>query len=108
MVLLEVDLFADSICFGAAGLATITGMELLADEARVGYRSEVPLHHAAIHWTVDLDLEWPARRWQSAFAAITREGEVRAELPRARPAIVFLTLTDWRWAVTSTEHMRIG
>jgi hypothetical protein len=104
---LEVDLFADSIFRGTAGLATITEMEVLDHAVRVGYQSQVPLHHVVIHWTTELDQPWPQRRWQSAFASITREGEIRADLPLIRPAVAFLTLTDWPWAVTSTEHVQV-
>jgi dienelactone hydrolase len=99
----EVYLFADSIFRGTAGLASITGMELLGHEVRIGYRSSVALQNAAIHWTTEVEKEWAARQWQSAFATITGDTTVQADLPQARPAVMFLTLLDRRGAVISTE-----
>lgn len=61
-----------------------------------------------LHWTTDLEMPWQKRKWQSKPAQ-KMEGNAtdfhRMELPRERPVVWFVTLTDRRKATVSTEHV---
>ncbi|MBI1916172.1 MAG: hypothetical protein HYS12_15775 [Planctomycetes bacterium] len=57
---------------------------------------------AALHFTTDTG-PWKQRKWQTRPVRV--EGTTaRAELPKERPLVYFLTLTDERKATVSTEH----
>lgn len=99
----EIHHLTDSLFRAADGLATVTRVEVTGDTVRVGYSSPVRIENAAIHWTAELEKDWPARRWQSAFAELVESEKVVATLPQARPIVLFLTLMDRRGAVISTE-----
>jgi hypothetical protein len=61
----------------------------------------------AVHWTTDTKGPWQKRKWESS-AAKQMVGNATdfyiATLPKDRPLIYFLTATDKRGAVVSTEH----
>lgn len=66
------------------------------------FRAEVPVTGAALHFTTDTG-PWKERKWQTQALEV-KGTSVRAELPKGRPLVYFLTLTDGRKATVSTEH----
>jgi hypothetical protein len=60
-----------------------------------------------LHWTADLKKPWQERDWQTVSADVLNLSEAKAELPSARPLVFFMTVTDSRGYVTSTEHVEL-
>jgi dienelactone hydrolase len=61
----------------------------------------------AVHWTTDTKSPWQKRKWESSPAKQMVGNATDfyiATLPKDRPLIYFLTATDERGAVVSTEH----
>lgn len=85
-------------------LTTIQGAVSLGDRMKVAYDSDVAMRKAEIHWTTDLDKPWQQREWKTAPGRIVGLLEAEADLPKTKPAVYFMTLTDMRGAVVSTEH----
>jgi hypothetical protein len=59
------------------------------------------------HWTTDTKSPWQKRKWESHAADLMpgNATDVYAvSLPKDRPLIYFLTATDKRGAIVSTEH----
>jgi dienelactone hydrolase len=98
----EIGLFVDRHLRGGKPLARVESVRRDGKQVEVKFRSEVPLTGATLHYTTDAG-PWQKRQWRTNPARI--EGPtVRAELPEARPLVYFLSLTDERQAVVSTEH----
>ena len=61
----------------------------------------------SLHWTTDTKSAWPKRKWESRKAECLIGNATdffRVALPKDRPLIYFLTATDGRGAIASTEH----
>lgn len=59
------------------------------------------------HWTTDTKSPWPKRKWESRTAELMPGNATdfyAVSLPKDRPLIYFLTVTDERGAIVSTEH----
>jgi dienelactone hydrolase len=62
----------------------------------------------SLHWTTDTKNAWPKRKWESRKAECLIGNATdffRAPLPKDRPIIYFMTATDERGAVVSSEHV---
>lgn len=101
----EIDWFVDSVLKQGTPLPRVGRMECSAGEARVTFRSELPMTKAELHYTTDSG-PWQKRNWQSRDAEL-RGRTARANIPPERPLVVFMTVTDQRGAVASTEHMEL-
>ena len=83
-------------------LAKVESVKGDGGQVEVKFRAAVPITRAALHFTTDTG-SWDQRKWQTRSARV--EGTtLRADLPRTRPLVYFLTLTDERKATVSTEH----
>jgi hypothetical protein len=71
------------------------------------FASDGPVHRAQIHWTTELDKPWQQREWQSADARILDLDTGEAAVPATKPAVLFVTITDSRGAVSSSEHIEM-
>jgi cephalosporin-C deacetylase-like acetyl esterase len=103
----EVHLFTNSILGKddfAQGLARVGLPVIRENKAYAPYASDSAMQKAQIHWTTDLEKPWAEREWQSATGDVLGLDAVSAPLPEKRPVVFFLTLTDLRGAVTSSEH----
>jgi len=60
---------------------------------------------AALHYTSDTG-PWKERKWESVEARLA-DATVSAELPAGRPLVYYLSVTDQRGAMTSTEHAEL-
>ncbi len=101
--------FADSI-FGIRGakrFGIIEPIKVEGNAVKLKYRSQVPISSVQIHWTSDLGKPWQQREWASADGEIVNDRLARATAPAARPAVFFLTITDSRDLVVSSEHAEL-
>ena len=63
-----------------------------------------------LHWTTDVKEPWQKRKWQSKDADMMPGNATdfySVKLPKERPLVWFLTATDERKAIVSTEHVTI-
>ena len=98
----EIGLFVDQHLRKGKPLATVESVKRDGGQVEVKFRAAVAVTSAALHSTTDTG-PWQERKWQTRPARL--EGTTaRAELPRERPLVYFLTLTDERKATVSTEH----
>jgi dienelactone hydrolase len=98
----EISLFADQYLRKGKPLARIESCHRKGDQVELTFRAEIPVTGAALHYTTDTG-PWKERKWQTQ-ALDVKGSSVKAELPKGRPLIYFLTLTDSRKATVSTEH----
>jgi len=98
----EIGLFVDSVLQSGVPLPRAGNAEIRGSSITASIQSNSPLAKARLHYTVDSG-PWKPRRWTTVDAAI-RDATIHAELPKDRPLVCFLTVTDDRGATVSTEH----
>ncbi len=98
----EIGLFVDSVLKSGKSLAEIVTASRHAKAVRVTFKTVVPIKSAALHYTTDAGA-WQKREWKSVPAKIQGD-TANAVLPVASGIVYFVTLTDDRGAVVSTEH----
>ncbi len=98
----EIGLYVDSVIRGGDPLPRLGAMSTKDGEATATFETKVPVAAGHLHYTTDTG-PWQQRNWQSAEATIAG-GVVSAELPESRPIIYYLSVTDRRGAMVSTEH----
>lgn len=101
----EIGLFVDSVLTGGVPLATLGLPRRHGIDVQTTCQSEVRLVKAELHYTADSGA-WQQRTWQTAPARL-EPGQIRATLPTEKNLVYFLTVTDERGAVVSTEHEEI-
>ena len=101
----EIGLFVDSVLKGGEPLPRLGDLSISDGHASATIRSEVPIASAGLHYTTDTG-PWPKRDWKSLDARLA-DGKITAELPEGSPLVVYLTATDGRGAVVSTEHAEL-
>jgi dienelactone hydrolase len=103
---MEIGLFVDQHLRKGKPLAKITAAKREGKTVTVLFKSEVPMKSAALCWTTDTGA-WQKRVWQSLPLKVSGD-RVEAELPKGRPLVYFVTITDDRKATVSTEHEEVG
>lgn len=118
----EIGLFADSILRGGQPLARFGSTSRDGRQVRADIWSAVPLREAGLHYTTDTG-PWKTREWKSLPATVSPDGRtITALLPSPvsgettggsevashNGLVWFLTATDERGAVVSTEHEVLG
>ena len=101
----EIGLFVDSILTGGDPLARLGPMNTTDGKASAKFQATVPVAKGNLHYTTDTGI-WKERMWQTVDAAITA-GTVAAELPADRPIAYYLSVTDSREAMVSTEYAEL-
>ncbi|MEO8496446.1 MAG: alpha/beta fold hydrolase [Planctomycetota bacterium] len=96
----EIGLFIDHYLRGGQPLATIDAPSIAANQAKVNYRSDVPITKAELHFTTDT-AAINQREWHSLPATFDA-GVVTADAPPAEATAWFFTLTDARDAIVSS------
>ena len=99
----EIGLYVDSVLKGGTPLPKVGRMETWEGNARLTFRSQTPVTKAQLHYTTDSG-PWPKRTWESLGAFVIGT-TAQAPLPSERPLVCFMTVTDGRGAVVSTEHV---
>ena len=102
----EIGLFADSVLTGGDPLPCLGPLETTGRKARAAFTAKVPVVLGHLHYTSDSG-KWQDRKWQSVEAQI-RDNAVLATLPDARPLVYYLSVTDRRDAMVSTEHAELA
>lgn len=106
----EIQAFIDSFLkrgLGDVGLAKVGPPGIDGKKVHVVFDGGAAMQKAEIHWTTDLSKPWQQREWKTSLGDVVGLHEVTAELPTERPAVFFLTLTDARGSVVSTEHSEL-
>lgn len=98
----EIGLYVDSILRGGDPLPRLGPMKTTDGRAVAAFTAKVPVVKGHLHYTSDTG-NWQQRNWQTAEARLA-EGTVSAELPKQRPLVYYLSVTDRRGAMVSTEH----
>lgn len=101
----EIGLYVDSVLRKGDALPTVGPPQIESGRVRVTVKSSVPLTKAQWHSTPDGG-PWQKRTWQTVDAQLA-DGVASAELPVQRPLVGFLTITDQRGAVVSSEHVEM-
>ncbi len=100
----EIGLFVDSILKGGVPLAKLGELTTQGEQATATVRCEVPIVKAQLHYTNDGG-SWKIRNWHSIDAEIAKaDGKIAAKLPEVRPLVYYLSVTDERGAMVTTEH----
>jgi hypothetical protein len=106
----EIGLFVDGVLgrdsFPQA-LAAVSIPRVQGTKVRAAYNSPSAILKAELHWTTDLSKPWQQREWQTTRGEVLGLDAVEAQVPEARPLVYFLTITDSRGAVVSTEHAEL-
>jgi dienelactone hydrolase len=106
----EIHLFTDALFRGkefAQGLPVIAPPARDGEKLKLFYSASSAVQKVQIHWTVDLAKPWQQREWQSASGQLIGLDDAEVTLPKERPCVFFVTLTDVRGAVASTEHAEL-
>jgi len=101
----EIGLYVDSVLTGGDPLPQLGPMETAGGKATAMITAKVPVVSGQLHYTTDSG-PWPERKWQSVAARLA-DGKVEAELPSERPLVYYLSVTDQRDAMTSTQHAEL-
>jgi dienelactone hydrolase len=102
----EIGLFVDSILKGGEPLPRIDPMTTADGKVSASFTAKVPVVRGQLHFTSDTG-PWQKRRWESAEAKLVGQ-TIEATLPAARPLVYYLSITDQRGAMVSTEHGERG
>ena len=101
----EIGLFVDSVLTGGDPLARLGPVKTANEKASAEFQAVVPVVKGALHYTTDTG-KWQERKWQTVDATITGT-TVAAELPPGRPIAYYLSVTDGREAMVSTEYAEL-
>ncbi len=101
----EIGLFVDSVLTGGKPLARVGPMKTSGAKVTASFTADVPVATGSLHYTADKG-PWQKRSWHTAEAVVDKK-TVRADLPAERPLVYFLSLTDSRGALVSTEHAEL-
>jgi dienelactone hydrolase len=98
----EIGLFVDAVLRDGRPLARFDKVSRQCTRVLATFEATVPIKGASLHYTTDQG-PWQKRTWQSRPLEL-RGKEIRCELPAEKRIVYFLTITDERGAVVSTEH----
>jgi len=98
----EIGLYVDGILKGGDPLPRLGPMKTADGQATASFTAKVPVVRGQLHFTHDSG-PWQKRRWESADAKLSAQ-TVEAALPVKRPLVYYLSVTDQRGAMTSTDH----
>lgn len=102
----EIGLFVDSVLTGGKKFAEISRARREGQAVQAAFQSTIPITSAGLHYTTDQG-PWQKREWKTAPAEV-RESQVSAVLPAEKGIVYFLTITDERGVVVSTEHEELA
>jgi dienelactone hydrolase len=98
----EIGLFVDGVLAGGVPLPELGPMTESGGRISASFTSKTPIVRGQLHWTTDTG-PWQERVWQTADAEVSG-GTVSADLPAGRPVVYYVSITDDRGAMVSTEH----
>ena len=95
----------DSILKGGDPLPQLSLMQTADGRVTADFVSKTPVVKAQLLYTADTG-PWPPRKWIATDAKIVGN-QIQADLPKSRPLVYFLSVTDQRGAMTSPQHARL-
>ena len=98
----EIGLYVDAVLKGGDPLPKLGKMKTTGRTASAPFSSKGPILAGQLHYTADTG-KWSERKWESLEAQLA-DGTVTAELPTNGPLVYYLSVTDKRGAMVSTEH----
>jgi dienelactone hydrolase len=101
----EIGLFVDSVLTGGDPLPKLGLLKTAEGRVSATIDSKVPVVEGHIHYTTDGG-KWQDRVWHTLQAELAGE-RVAADLPGERPIVYYLSVTDERGAMVSTEHAEL-
>lgn len=101
----EIGLYVDSILRDGAPLPHLGELKIEGNVVSASFDATAPVVAGHLHFTTDTG-NFKQRKWQSVEATIG-DNQVRATLPEDRPLMYYLSVTDQRGAMTSTEHAEL-
>jgi dienelactone hydrolase len=103
----EIGLFVDQHLRGGEPLFRFDAPGVRMEGLDLAISQTLNIKSIHLHWTSETQGPWSKRKWQSKEVPVMVGNATdfwRVELPVERPLIYFLTATDARGAVISTEH----
>lgn len=101
----EIGLFVDSIVKGTPALPRLSASQTTGNTATATFTAPLSVGEPMLHYTTDGGT-WNKRLWKSVPAVLDGK-TIRAELPKERPLVYYLSLTDERGALASTPHVEL-
>ena len=98
----EIGLFVDSVLKGGDPLPRLGPMATAAGRVSAPFVAKQPVVKGQLHYTGDTG-PWQQRKWVSTDAKVVG-GSVQAELPKQRPLVYYLSVTDRRGAMVRAQH----
>jgi dienelactone hydrolase len=101
----EIGMHVDGVLNGDDPLPQLAPMKTADGKATAIFKAKVPVVSGNLHYTTDTG-KWQQRNWQTTEAKLAG-GTVSAELPTKRPLVYYLSVTDRRGAMLSTQHAEL-
>jgi len=98
----EIELFVDSVLKGGDPLPRLGPMATAAGRVSAPLVAKQPVVKGQLHYTGDMG-PWQQRKWVTTDAKVVG-GSVQAELPKQRPLVYYLSVTDRRGAMVTAQH----
>ena len=98
----EIGLYVDSVLRGGDPLPRLQPMKTADGKASAAFTAKKPVVSGSLHYTTDGG-NWQQRKWLTVPAKVAG-GSVSAELPSGRPLVYYLSITDERGAMMSSQH----
>jgi hypothetical protein len=102
---MEIGVYVDSVLCGGDPLPKLGPMNAADGKAAAAFTAKVPVASGQLHYTADTG-PWQKRTWHSVDAKLAGT-HVEADLPAERPLVYYLSVTDERGAMVSTEHAQL-
>lgn len=99
----EIAIFIDGVLKSGKPLARLGPLEIDGSQVTAEYQGQVPVVDGRLHYAV-AEGPWNKRAWAATRVNIVR-GKVTGELPRLRPIVCYISITDQRSAHVSTPHV---
>ena len=101
----EIGLYVDAGLKGGDPLPRLGKMTVADGKVSAAVTAKVPVVKGQLHFAPATG-SWRGRKWESVEAKVA-DGTVSADLPAARPLVFYLSVTDRRDAMVSTEHAEL-
>lgn len=101
----EVDAFIDNHIDGGKALPQLSAMKILGTTVTANLKSPTNVTQAELDYTTDSG-PWVKRTWKKVAAEVNGTG-IHAELPKERPIVFFLKVTDERGLSVSCPHLTL-
>lgn len=98
----EIELFADAVLRDGRPLPRLGNLVIDGGRARARFTAETTVETGELHFAT-ADGPWKDRPWETRPAELAGS-EVVATVPPERPLVLYLSVTDERSALVSTEH----